>query len=82
MLRDAGRPKVHGWLVDHVIKKSAHAEALRRTWLADADPVVASAGWALTTDRVAKAPDGLTSPGCSTSSRRSSPMPPTACSGR
>jgi 3-methyladenine DNA glycosylase AlkD len=28
-------------------------------WSADPDPVVASAGWALTTERVAKKPEGL-----------------------
>ncbi|KQS54543.1 DNA alkylation repair protein [Geodermatophilus sp. Leaf369] len=63
MLREARLPKVHGWLVDHVVEKSPHVEELRGRWLADADPVVESAGWALTTDRVAKAPDGLDLPG-------------------
>ncbi len=59
MLRDAGKPKVHDWLVNYVVKKSPHAEDLRVTWSADPDPVVASAGWALTTERVAKKPEGL-----------------------
>ena len=59
MLRDARIPKVHDWLVSYVVKKSPHVEELRVTWFADPDPVVASAGWALTSDRVAKAPDGL-----------------------
>jgi 3-methyladenine DNA glycosylase AlkD len=59
MLREARTPKVHDWLVSSVVRKSPHVEGLRRAWLADADPVVASAGWALTTDRVAKLPDGL-----------------------
>ena len=59
MLREARTPKVHDWLVGYVVKKTSHAEALRTAWLADPDPVVASAGWALTTDRVAKSPDGL-----------------------
>ena len=59
MLRDARVPKVHGWLVSYVVKKSPHVEELRTAWFADPDPVVASAGWALTSDRVAKAPDGL-----------------------
>ncbi|HUQ57290.1 DNA alkylation repair protein [Lentzea sp.] len=63
MLREARRPKVHDWLVNYVVKKSAHAEDLRRTWFSDPDPVVASAGWALTIDRVAKKPDGLDLPG-------------------
>jgi 3-methyladenine DNA glycosylase AlkD len=59
MLREARTPKVHDWLVSSVVRKSPHVEGLRRAWLADADPVVASAGWALTTDRVATLPDGL-----------------------
>ncbi|WP_414639971.1 DNA alkylation repair protein [Amycolatopsis sp.] len=59
MLREARTPKVHDWLVNYVVKKSPHAEALRLAWSADPDPVVASAGWALTTERVAKRPDGL-----------------------
>ncbi|MEV8437868.1 DNA alkylation repair protein [Actinosynnema sp. NPDC051121] len=59
MLREARRPKVHDWLVNYVVKKSPHAEELRVAWSADADPVVASAGWALTTERVARTPDGL-----------------------
>jgi 3-methyladenine DNA glycosylase AlkD len=63
MLRGARTPKVQDWLVNYVVKKSPHAEALRRLWFADPDPVVASAGWALTTERVAKEPEGLDLPG-------------------
>ncbi|RZU62211.1 DNA alkylation repair protein [Zhihengliuella halotolerans] len=59
MLRAARAPKVHDWLVNYVVKKSTHAEELRTAWTDDADPVVASAGWALTAERVAKDPDGL-----------------------
>jgi 3-methyladenine DNA glycosylase AlkD len=59
MLREARTPKVHDWLVNYVVKKGPHAEELRLAWLADPDPVVASAGWALTTERVAKKPAGL-----------------------
>lgn len=59
MLRQARIPKVHDWLVNYVVKKSPHAEDLRVIWFADADPVVASAGWALTTERVSKRPEGL-----------------------
>ncbi|RSO05686.1 DNA alkylation repair protein [Streptomyces sp. WAC 06783] len=59
MLREARTPKVHDWLVNYVVKKSPHAEELRVGWSADPDPVVASAGWALTTERVAKKPAGL-----------------------
>jgi 3-methyladenine DNA glycosylase AlkD len=59
MLREARTPKVHDWLVNYVVKKSPHCDELRAVWIEDADPVVASAGWALTTERVAKKPDGL-----------------------
>ncbi|MER5938202.1 DNA alkylation repair protein [Streptomyces sp. NPDC001928] len=59
MLREARTPKVHDWLVNYVVKKNPHAEELRLAWFADPDPVVASAGWALTTERVAKKPEGL-----------------------
>ncbi|GAA2272260.1 DNA alkylation repair protein [Glycomyces scopariae] len=63
MLREARTPKVHDWLVNYVVKKSPHAEELRLAWTGDPDPVVASAGWALTTERVAKRPAGLDLPG-------------------
>ncbi len=59
MVRETRTPKVHDWLVNYVVKKNPHAEELRLAWFADPDPVVASAGWALTTDRVAKKPEGL-----------------------
>ena len=59
MLRGARTPKVHDWLVSYVVKKSPYAEELRVAWFADPDPVVASAGWALTTERVATKPEGL-----------------------
>jgi 3-methyladenine DNA glycosylase AlkD len=62
MVREARTPKVHDWLVGYVVRKSPHVEDLREAWFADPDPVVASAGWALTTDRVAKKPDGLDLP--------------------
>lgn len=63
MLREARAPKVHDWLVNYVVKKSPHSEDLRLAWSADPDPVVASAGWALTSERVIKDPDTLDLPG-------------------
>ena len=62
MLREARTPKVHDWLVNYVVKKNPHADDLRQAWFADPDPVVASAGWALTTERVTKNPDALDLP--------------------
>lgn len=63
MVREARASKVHDWLVNYVVKKNPHAEELRSAWSADPDPVVASAGWALTAERVAKKPEGLDLPG-------------------
>ncbi|MBG6182278.1 3-methyladenine DNA glycosylase AlkD [Arthrobacter sp. CAN_A214] len=59
MLREARIPKVHDWLVNYVVKKNPHADELRSAWFGDPDPVVASAGWALTSERVVKEPEGL-----------------------
>lgn len=63
MMREARIPKVNDWLVNYVVKKSPHAQELRVAWFADPDAVVASAGWALTSERVAKKPQGLDLPG-------------------
>lgn len=63
MVREARTAKVHDWLVNYVVKKNPHSEELRLAWSADPDPAVASAGWALTTERVAKDPEGLDLPG-------------------
>ncbi len=61
MLREARTPKVQDWLVNYVVKKSPHSEDLRVAWFPPdpPDPVVASAGWALTSERVVKRPEGL-----------------------
>jgi len=59
MLRQARTPKVHDWLVNYVVKKNPYSEELRLAWTADRDPVVASAGWALTTERVATNAEGV-----------------------
>ncbi len=63
MLREARARKVHDWLINYVVKKSPHVEPLRVAWLDDPDPVVASAGWALTADAVAKHPELVDLPG-------------------
>ncbi|MGA4692210.1 DNA alkylation repair protein [Rhodococcus sp. AB351] len=59
MVRETGTPKVHDWFVNYVVKKNPHTEELRGRWMTDPDPVVASAGWALTAERVVKNADGL-----------------------
>lgn len=59
MLRQSQSPKEQDWLVNYVVKKNKSAEELRIRWLADEDSNVASACWALTSDRVNKKPEGL-----------------------
>lgn len=59
MLRAARARKTHDWLINYVVKKSRHADSLRMAWLDDDDPVVASAGWALTNGMIAKRGDEL-----------------------
>lgn len=82
MVRAARTPKVHDWLVGSVVKKSPHAEALRVAWLADPDPAVASAGWALTAERVRKEPAGLDLSGLLDVIEAEMQDAPDACSGR
>lgn len=70
MLREARVPKVQDWLVNYIVKKSPHADELRVLWFDDPDQVVASAGWALTSERVVKkSPRVSISPRCSTPSK-------------
>ncbi|WP_040164097.1 DNA alkylation repair protein [Microbacterium gorillae] len=63
MIRSARAPKILDWLVNYLVKKSKVAEELRVRWFDDADPDVAAAGWALTSERIIKKPDGLDLPG-------------------
>ncbi|RRD05454.1 DNA alkylation repair protein [Arachnia propionica] len=58
-LREAATNKETDWFVSYLAAKSRHAEELRTRWLADPEPRIAAAGWALTTDRVVKNPEGL-----------------------
>lgn len=59
MLRQARSPKVHDWFVAYIVKKSPHAEVLRQKWFDDPDPLVDKAGWDLTSERIAKRPEGI-----------------------
>jgi 3-methyladenine DNA glycosylase AlkD len=59
MVRETLAPKVRDWFVNYVVKKSPHSETLRLAWSADPDPMVASAGWALTAERANKNAEGL-----------------------
>ena len=59
MVHDITTAKLLDWYVGYVVKKSVFAEALRGRWKDAPAPLVARAGWSLTTDRVVKSPDGL-----------------------
>ncbi|MBS1697791.1 MAG: DNA alkylation repair protein [Actinobacteria bacterium] len=59
MIRSTRSSKAHDWLVAYLVQKSPHAEELRLRWIDDADPDARAAAWSLTSDRVAKSPDGL-----------------------
>lgn len=59
MLREARVPKVHDWLVSYILKKNPESEMRRIPWMHDPDEMVASAGWSLTTQAVAKDPDNV-----------------------
>lgn len=55
MLRSCRSDKAHDWLLNYLVKKSAHAAELRVRWFDDEDPRVRAAGWALTTHAVTTA---------------------------
>lgn len=59
MVRSVTFVEVADWLTNYVIKKHPDKETLRQGWMATDDPMAARAGWALTTERIAKSPDGL-----------------------
>lgn len=59
MVRVATYAQLADWLGSYVVKAHPQKEALRRQWMEDHDPMALRAGWSLTAERVARAPDGL-----------------------
>lgn len=47
------------WLMTNVIRQHPSKELLRQRWMESTHPMLARAGWSLTTERVIKNPDGL-----------------------
>lgn len=47
------------WLMTNIIKQHSSKESLRQRWMESSHPMLARAGWSLTTERVIKKPDGL-----------------------
>lgn len=62
MVRSLTFVRVADWLIAYVVRQHPDKEALRRDWMAADDRWAARAGWDLTSERVAKSPDGLDLP--------------------
>jgi Predicted DNA alkylation repair enzyme len=59
MVRSVTYLQLADWLGTHVVKLHPQKEALRQQGMESDDPMAARAGWSLTAERVAKAPEGL-----------------------
>lgn len=59
MVRSLDFVHLADWLIAYVVKEHPQKEALRQAWMADADRWAARAGWALTSERIARSPEGL-----------------------
>ena len=62
MVRSVNFVQVADWLNSYVVKSHPDKESLRQSWMEDDDPWAARAGWSLTSERIAKNPDGLDLP--------------------
>ena len=59
LVRTVAFQYVADWLSNYVLKKHVDKESLRQEWMEDDDKWAARAGWALTSERIGKTPDGL-----------------------
>src|SRR5690606_34137601 len=59
LVRSNRQMPVSDWLNSYIVKAHPEKEMLRQRWMEDSDPMAARAGWSLTAERVAKAPEGL-----------------------
>ena len=59
MVRSADISQVADWLNSYVVRNHPDKESLRQSWIEDANPWAARAGWDLTSERIGKSPDGL-----------------------
>jgi 3-methyladenine DNA glycosylase AlkD len=62
MVRSAKYAQAADWLNSYLVKDHPEKEALRQKWMSDDDPWAGRAGWSLTSERVAKDPEGLDLP--------------------
>ena len=63
MMRSIDFAQVADWFISYIASKHPDKESLRQGWMADGDPWAARAGWALTSERISKSPDGIDLPG-------------------
>ncbi len=62
MVRSVTFVQVADWLNAYIVKHHPHRETLRQEWMNSDDPMVARAGWNLTSIRVVKSPEGIDIP--------------------
>jgi 3-methyladenine DNA glycosylase AlkD len=62
MVRSTTFAHVADWLNSYVVKNHPEKETLRQAWMEDDDRWAARAGWSLTSERIARSPDGLDVP--------------------
>jgi 3-methyladenine DNA glycosylase AlkD len=62
MVRSIAFVRVADWLNAYVVRQHPDKETLRQDWMTADDRWAARAGWDLTSERVAKSPDGLDVP--------------------
>ena len=61
-MRSIAFVRVADWLNAYAVRQHPDKEALRQEWMTADDRWAARAGWDLTSERVAKSPDGLDLP--------------------
>ena len=59
MVRSASFAHVADWFSSYVIRNHPDKEPLRQVWMQDDDRWAARAGWSLTSERIARTPEGL-----------------------
>src|SRR5688572_4517368 len=62
MVRSISFIRVADWLISYVVRQHPDKETLRQGWMLSDEHWAARAGWDLTSERVAKSPDGLDIP--------------------
>ncbi len=62
MVREAAFGQLADWLNSYVVRNHPEKESLRVKWMKDKDPWAARAGWGLTSERIARDPEGLDLP--------------------